>query len=68
MKRTIKIEGMHCDRCKVRLENALGDFSGMKVNVDLDNGTASIEAECLPEDAKLKNTVEALGFDVLSID
>lgn len=65
MKKTLKIDGMHCMNCVKRVEKALSAL-GCTVSVDLKAGTAVVEAASL-DDASLKNAVEDLGFDVLSI-
>ena len=65
MKKVIKIEGMHCAHCLTRVTNALAAL-GLKANAALPNGTATVEGPDV-DDAKLKEVVEDLGFDVVSI-
>ncbi len=66
MKKTIKIEGMHCAHCSARVESALAAL-GLAVSVDLKAAVAVVEADTLPEDSVLRETVEDLGFDVPEI-
>lgn len=66
MKKIIKIEGMHCSHCLTRVTNALAAL-GLKANAKLPEGIAIVEGADV-EDAKLKETVEDLGFDVVSIE
>lgn len=65
--KTIKIEGMHCSHCTARVENALKAL-GLTVSVNLESGTATVDGANIPEDAILRETVEDLGFDVISIE
>lgn len=66
MKKTIKISGMHCSHCVARIEKALTGL-GCKPSVDLKKGIAIIDKDDIA-DADLKNAIEDLGFDVVSID
>lgn len=66
MKKTIKIEGMHCPHCLTRVTNALAAL-GLKANATLPEGIATVEGADV-DDAKLREVVEDLGFDVVSID
>ncbi len=62
--KTLKIEGMHCMNCVARVEKALTAL-GATVKVDLESATATVEG--VENEALLKETVEDLGFDVISI-
>ena len=64
--KTIKIDGMHCSHCTARVEDALKAL-GLTVSVSLESGTATVEGANIP-DATLRETVEDLGFDVISIE
>lgn len=66
MKKTIKIDGMHCSHCLTRVSNALAAL-GLKANVTLPDGIAVVEGDNIPDDKVLRDTVEDLGFDVLEI-
>ncbi len=66
MKKTIKIEGMHCAHCSGRVEKTLSAL-GLSVQIDLSAAVAVVEADTLPSDAVLRETVEDLGFDVTDI-
>lgn len=67
MKKVIEIEGMHCMGCVKRVENALHEFEGAEVAVDLEGGKATVESANEIADAALKEAVEDLGFDVTAI-
>lgn len=67
MKKTIKIEGMHCGHCSARVEKALTAL-GLECVVSLADGTAVVSGdEARMTDAVLRDEVEALGFDVVEI-
>ena len=66
MKKTIKIQGMHCSHCSTRVANALSAL-GIKADVILSDGIAAIEGDNIPDDNVLRETVEDLGFDVIEI-
>lgn len=65
MKKSIKIEGMHCEHCSLRVTKALSAL-GAQVKVELSEGVAYVEGN-LPSDDTLRSVVEDLGFDVVSI-
>ncbi len=67
MKKVIEIEGMHCMGCVKRVENALHEFEGAEVAVDLEGGKATVESANEIADAALTEAVEDLGFDVTAI-
>ncbi len=68
MKKEIKIEGMHCAHCTARVEDALGAIDSVKkVKTDLKKGLAKIECEADISEAVIKEAIEALGFDVVSV-
>ena len=63
--RTIVIEGMQCNHCKMMVEKVLGDIEGIeKVEVNLENKTAIIEMSKEIEDIKLRKVIEKAGFIV----
>ena len=61
--KTIVIEGMQCNHCKMMVEKVLGAIEGVeKVEVNLENKTAVIERSKEVADAKIKEVVEEAGF------
>ena len=61
--KTIVIEGMQCNHCKMMVEKILEAIDGVeKVEVNLENKTATIEMSKEVEDAKIKEVVEEAGF------
>ena len=68
MKKEMIIEGMSCNHCKMRVEKALSELSGVdSVVVDLASKTASLELSTELDDAKLTEVVEDAGYDVVEI-
>ncbi len=64
MKKIIEINGMHCEKCKARVENALNGIEGVKAKVNLAKKNAVVEIKDGVSDEKIKNTVTELGFEV----
>lgn len=64
-KKEIRISGMHCGGCVKRVEAALNALDGVKAKVDLKNGTASLVCTNEISDSVLKETIEALGFEMV---
>lgn len=63
--KTIQIEGMQCNHCKMSVEKALNSIEGVtKVEVNLENKIAVIEMEKEVEDSKIKEVIEEAGFIV----
>ncbi|TLG79621.1 copper chaperone CopZ [Vagococcus zengguangii] len=64
MKQVINIEGMSCNHCVARVEEALAPLEGMKkVKVNLKKGQAVVKYdEQLLNETTLVSTVNDLGF------
>ena len=60
-KLTLKIDGMHCEKCVVKVESAL-KAAGAKADIDLKLGRASVTCPEKLDNAVLVKAVEALGF------
>ncbi len=65
MKKIIQIEGMHCEKCSARVIKAL-EGMGLTANVDLTKKCAVVEGNDV-SDAVLREEIEDLGFEVVSI-
>lgn len=63
----LMIQGMHCENCAIRIENALNRLDGVlcKVNLKKKLATVSYSKEVSPE--LLKDAVEKLGYTVTEI-
>ena len=67
MKRKIYIEGMSCEHCIKRVENALHELKGVK-NLKVGRGLAEAEFKEEVVDAVIINAIEEAGYDVLKIE
>ncbi len=68
MKTTLKIEGTHCNSCKMLIEDIAKDFPGVKsATVDFKTGRAVIEHEGKIDASKLKKEIESAGKYKVSI-
>lgn len=66
--KTILIEGMQCNHCKMTVEKALNSINGItKVEVSLENKNAVIECEKDVDDKDIKEAIEEQGFKVKEI-
>ncbi len=65
--RTVKIEGMHCENCKNRVEREVNRIDGAvcKVNLRKNQAVVSFDREVSDED--IKNAIEIAGYEVKSI-
>lgn len=61
------IEGMHCENCAIRVENALNRLDGVVCKVNLRKNTAVVSYSMEISEDLLKQTVEALGYTVTKI-
>ena len=69
MVKTIDIEGMQCNHCKMTVEKALGELEGVtKVEVSLEEKKAVIELQKEIEDGKIKEAIANVGFEVTGME
>ena len=67
--RTLSIEGMMCEHCAAHVTEALEAVRGVEnVVVDLDSGTAKLDAGLLVKDAALEKAVEDAGYKVKGVE
>lgn len=68
MVKTIYIEGMQCNHCKMSVEKALKSINGItKVEVKLENKKAVIESQREIENDTIKKVIKEAGFTVKEI-
>lgn len=66
--KTIQIEGMSCNHCKMTVEKALKSIDGVaKVEVSLENKNALIKSNREIENDVIKNIINEVGFTVKEI-
>lgn len=61
------IEGMHCENCEIRVENALNRIDGVLCKVNLKKETATVSYSKEISQELLKQTVEKMGYQVTDI-
>jgi copper chaperone len=65
--KTLKVEGMSCDHCKMAVTRAVSALEGVSaVDVSLDNNTVTVDYEegALSLEA-IKEAIESQGYDVV---
>ena len=68
VRKMILIEGMSCHHCSGRVEKALRELDGVKVeSVSVDEKNAVITLEREIDERLIKNTVEDAGYDLIEI-
>ena len=65
--KVLAVEGMHCENCEIRVENALNRLDGVLCKVNLKKKTAAVSYSKEVSDELLKETVEKLGYEVTAI-
>ena len=66
MKKIIKVDGMHCNHCKMRVEKVLKALNGVtSAVVNLEAKTAEIESAAEIDDAAIEAAVDDAGFKVI---
>ena len=67
--KVIIVNGMHCEHCQKRVEDALSNLREIKsVAINLENKKVIIVLKKEIEDEKIRQTIENLGYSVESID
>lgn len=61
------VEGMRCENCQARVENALNRLEGVACTVDLKKKTALVSYSREVTDAELTAPLEKLGYQVTEI-
>jgi copper chaperone len=62
---TIDVKGMSCTHCAMAVSQALKQMADVRtVNVDLDNGKATIEHEKAIDMSKVKEIIEKAGYEI----
>ena len=61
------IEGMHCENCEIRVQNALNRLDAVACKVSWKKKTATVEYSAQVTEDLLKEVVEKLGYKVTNI-
>lgn len=65
--KTLVIEGMHCENCEIRVQNALNRLEGAACRVSFKKGTAVVSYSQEISDGALREAVEKMGYKVTEI-
>lgn len=65
--KVMDIEGMHCENCEIRVENALNRLDGVACKVSWKKKTATVAYSAEVPNELLKSTVEKMGYQVADI-
>ena len=65
--KTVKIEGMHCENCKNRVERAINRIDGAVAKVNLRKKTAVVSYDREISDEDIRRAVEEQDYKVVSI-
>lgn len=64
----VTIQGMHCQNCAARIENAFNSQEGIYAKVDLGKGTALVRSKREVPDEELKRVVRGLGYSPVKVE
>ena len=65
--KTFGVEGMHCEHCKVRVEEAVNDLHGVAGRADWKKGLLTVSYAEAVENDRIKEKVERAGYHVTEI-
>lgn len=65
--KVLRIEGMHCENCEIRVQNALNRLDGVACKVSRKKKTAAVVYSAEVSDELLRSTVEKMGCQVTDI-
>ena len=66
--KVVRIEGMHCQNCARRVENAFNAKEGFYAKVDLGKKTALVRSKREVPDEELKQVVRSLGYSPVAVE
>ena len=66
--KTFKVEGMHCQHCKVRVEEVVNDMKGIAGKVDLKKGELTVSYAEEVADEVIKSRIEKAGYTITEIN
>jgi Cu+-exporting ATPase len=69
MHKTLKINGMTCGHCKMKIENTLNELSQIDgAEVDLIDGTCEVEMNHDIDKEELKEIISEAGYSLIEIN
>lgn len=68
-KKNVKIQGMICEKCEARVQNALNEINGASAKVNLKKAEAKLDAIREVSEEEIRSAVQNAGnFNVVSIE
>ena len=64
---SLKVDGMHCSNCALRIENSLNRSGFRWARADVGNKTVSLLSKQEEDENELRNIIAQAGYTVLSI-
>ena len=65
--KTLKVDGMHCEKCSNRVTEAVNDIPGVAGVVNLKKGIVTVSYEQEVPDEQIKARIERHGYTVTGI-
>ena len=65
--KTFQVEGMHCEQCKLRVEEAVNDIKGAAGSVNLKKGLLTVTYSEPVDDARIRQKVEKAGYRLTGV-
>jgi len=62
--KNFKVEGMHCEHCKARVEEVVNDIQGVSGSVNLKKGILTVSYAEDVEDELIKTKLERVGYTI----
>lgn len=62
--KTFHVDGMHCEHCKMRVEEVVNDIKGVAGKVNLKKGELTVAYEEAVDDGLIKSRIEKAGYRV----
>lgn len=62
--KTFRVDGMHCEKCKARVEEIVDDIGGISGVVDLKTGVLIVSYEIDVDDSLIIERIERVGYKV----
>ncbi|VBB47102.1 Copper chaperone CopZ [uncultured Paludibacter sp.] len=67
MEKTLKIKGMSCSHCAMRVEKALNKIDGVEAKVDLENHIAKVKLSKPVADNEYYKALDDSGYEITEI-
>ena len=61
--KTIHVEGMRCNNCRIRVQNKLNEINGVNAKVNLEKKIATVQLGRDISDEELVNAITSMGYE-----